>query len=355
MEEQIKFEDITVVVQGPIERGLTSACLRSVRRHLPDAKIILSTWKGTSVDAFDLDYDVLLLNDDPGYFHYNTRDKKANNVNRLIVSTLNGLRACTTRYTLKLRTDLTLTGNSFLQFFDKFGKADQNFSVFQSKLLDCSYFSRNPRMKAFEDIPLLFHPSDIALFGYTEDLGKLFDVPLMQSSEAIFLKIDTCRAARYVPEQYIFVNCLRKNGHNIGFHHQRHFTRNLAEKAERYFASNFIFLNWKEFCVTPPEKFYDAEKNDYTSCTTHIEWQELYKKYVDKKHEVPSYDRNRELLNHIEERKTRRKEEKKGIALIARLCAIPFFGCRLKPFRVAIRKKIMELFDGVFPIIKLQE
>ena len=44
MEEKITSRDISVVVQGPIHKGRTKKCLQSIRKNLPEAEIILSTW-----------------------------------------------------------------------------------------------------------------------------------------------------------------------------------------------------------------------------------------------------------------------------------------------------------------------
>ena len=79
---------MSVVVQGAIDKDYTSKCLASIRKYLPEAEIILSTWEGCDVEG--LDYDNLLLNKDPG-----TSDlirkypfEHPNNVNRQIVSTI---------------------------------------------------------------------------------------------------------------------------------------------------------------------------------------------------------------------------------------------------------------------------
>ena len=105
-------KDISVVVQGPIhtQDNLTKRVLESVRTHLPDAELILSTWKGSQIDG--LDCDVLLLNDDPGAIN-------GYNVNRQIVSTRNGLQKATRTYAVKLRTDMQLTGTGFIDFSSK--------------------------------------------------------------------------------------------------------------------------------------------------------------------------------------------------------------------------------------------
>ena len=60
----IDTKDISVVVQGAVDKENTPRCLKSLRKHLPGAEVILSTWEGTNTDG--LDYDVVLYNQDPG-------------------------------------------------------------------------------------------------------------------------------------------------------------------------------------------------------------------------------------------------------------------------------------------------
>ena len=59
----IDTKDISVVVQGAIDKGYTPLCLKSIIKYLPESEIILSTWEGREVD--NLDYDVLILSEDP--------------------------------------------------------------------------------------------------------------------------------------------------------------------------------------------------------------------------------------------------------------------------------------------------
>ena len=118
----INNADITVVVQGPVvaspdrrmDEGITEKCLASIREHLPEAKILLSTWVGQPIEG--LDYDELLLNEDPGsnVTEYGVDGKPdASNNNRQIVSSRNGLARVKTAYAMKLRSDNYLTGAQF--------------------------------------------------------------------------------------------------------------------------------------------------------------------------------------------------------------------------------------------------
>ena len=64
MEDKITSRDISVVVQGPIHKTRTKKCLQSIRKNLPAAEIILSTWQNSSVNG--MDFDILVANEDPG-------------------------------------------------------------------------------------------------------------------------------------------------------------------------------------------------------------------------------------------------------------------------------------------------
>ena len=117
-------KDITVVVQGAVDREKTPICLQSIRRMLPGAFIILSTWEGTDVDG--LEYDDVVLSEDPGGFdEFNIPFSPKNNINRQIVSTYQGLLKVKTVYALKLRTDFYLCDDGFKDFFNTYSDTKQ--------------------------------------------------------------------------------------------------------------------------------------------------------------------------------------------------------------------------------------
>ncbi len=192
----ISSNHISVVVQGPIQHqgDLTRRVLESVRTHLPDAELILSTWKGSDVSG--LECDVLLLNDDPGSLG---TGRNIDNVNRQIVSTRNGLQKATRQYAVKMRTDTLLTGTGFLDAFDRYPERRDDFKVFEHKIVIPTLYTRNPlHVSLYSGLSFFFHPSDIFQFGLREDLLLLWDVPLASVN------------FEGVPEQYIWTSCLRK-------------------------------------------------------------------------------------------------------------------------------------------------
>lgn len=327
-QNMIKFENISVVVQGVIHPDITKLTLLSIRKFLPNSKIILSTWNGSEITG--LEFDQLVLNQDPGGFnHTNLNKAKCNNVNRLILSSLNGIKAAKTKYVMKLRTDFLLTGNTFLNFFDRYNLTDPNFALFKHKVLACSYFSRNPKK-----INLAYHPSDIAFFGLKLDLLDLFDINLMPKSDEFYIFENGEWQRKYAPEQYIFISFLRKKGVNVSFSNQFPIAKKQIKLTEKYFTSNFIFLEWRFFNLKPPKKLKLYRELDHFSCITYIEWKKLYYKHViQKPNKFVGFDFERIKLNLV-------LKYYKLLKIIAKFITFFIFGKNNKKLRKKIRKKI---------------
>jgi hypothetical protein len=116
--ELIDSSRISVVIQGLthyIENDkncLFYRCVNSIKQYLPEAEIIVSTWKGQSCDESVV--DIVLYNDEPESI---TSDADINfkwNFNKMVVSTKSGIIASNREYALKFRADLSLIGIGFL-------------------------------------------------------------------------------------------------------------------------------------------------------------------------------------------------------------------------------------------------
>ncbi|MEI0799674.1 WavE lipopolysaccharide synthesis family protein [Brachyspira intermedia] len=310
----IDTKDISIVVQGAIDEKYTINCLKSIRKYLPDSEIILSTWEGSNVN--NLDYDILVLSQDPGFSLYVWEENsKPNNTNRQILSTINGLKKVNKKYSLKFRTDFILTGNNFLKYFYKFPKYEEEYKIFNNKLLACCYFSINPHK-----YQAAYQVSDLISFGFTQDLINLYDIELIKVDESYIYSYDKNRT-KYNPEQYIFIKCLEKNGKEAKSKYVDDITNESIVETERYFASNFILLNINEYNIKLPKKIlFDFKLNDlnntfFKSCYTHIEWQQLYKKWSDDKHKVPYKDKERKILENNYKKYIASKNTKKNYIL----------------------------------------
>jgi hypothetical protein len=302
----INSKDISVVVQGAIDKELTPKCLASIRKQLPNAQIILSTWIGSDVNG--LDYDILVENNDPGNtpsFDLTIKmspeiqkpKQKANNVNRQIVSTFNGLKLVKTKYALKMRTDFIIEHTGFLRYFGKFKSHTNELRVFKEKVVSFSGVHSN-------NLP--FHPCDFLYFGLTEDLVTLFDIPLQTDAQAYYCKTHDIDLEnkyldwkfflpQFVPEQYIWTNCINKfypqqiktfesfsdlSGDNI----------RLSEIAH---VNNFICINLFQYGIFPLKKeLLGLRKYYYKShLTNYIDYIHLYQKYCDKNYRMPIFEK----------------------------------------------------------------
>jgi hypothetical protein len=231
----VLINDISVVVQGPIhtQDNLTKRVLESVRTHLPDAELILSTWKGSQIDG--LDCDVLLLNDDPGAIN-------GHNVNRQIVSTRNGLQKATRTYAVKLRTDTQLTGTGFIDAFDKYPERREDFKVFEHKIVIPTLYTRNPRRS------YLFHPSDVFQFGLRSDMIELWSIPLYSKTVIFNSEFGS------PPEQFLWLSVLKEKGFNITCSLNT-LSPLLAFVSEASLFNNFIIQSFEDLTLKPPERF----------------------------------------------------------------------------------------------------
>lgn len=234
----ISGKNISVVVQGPIQRqdSLTRRVLESVRTHLPDAELILSTWKGSDVSG--LNYDILLLNDDPGAINGN------NNVNRQIVSTRNGLEKASRKYAMKLRTDTLLTGTGFLDAFERYPERRDDFKVFEHKIVIPTLYTRNPlRVSFYSGLSFFFHPSDIFQFGLKTDLWSLWNIPLSTTF------------SRCVPEQYIWITCLKSTVKDLDYLGLS--IKSRLKLHELSLSNNFLVETPETLCVQFPTRLLE--------------------------------------------------------------------------------------------------
>ena len=261
----LSSKNISVIVQGAINKEETPKCLKSVREFLPDAEIILSTWEGSDVSVLEGLYDVLLLNKDPGcgYYYKNENGIKCNNLNRQLVSTQEGLKRATRTYAMKIRSDIILTSDKFLKYFNTYPKRDENYKLFKNKILTstvCARFGFRDYAEGnrIKSVNIAFHPSDWWFFGLKEDLIKYFDIDLVKEPEfSSYYKLEENKDkfnpyiymeehnAKFAAEQYIAAECFRKNC-GINIEHGGDVSNDIIEQSRKYMINNFIFLEYSE-------------------------------------------------------------------------------------------------------------
>lgn len=267
----IASQDISVVMQGPIEwthdpvsgLGLTLALYQNVRKLLPDAEVILSTWEGQKVDNFG--FDKVILGKDPGP-QGTWPSFVPNNVNRQIVSTVAGLKAATRKYALKIRTDMVLKGIDFIDYFEKAEPltADKR-NIFSHPIITNNLSSRNTSevLKRLPNHPLPFHPSDHASFGFRDDILALWDVPLQSDEEAYYF-LDRSQANRFrladlsklAPEQYVLTSAIAKKA-PVDILHYADMRDHVIALSEFYFSTHIISVPDRLFPIHFPKYHTD--------------------------------------------------------------------------------------------------
>ncbi|MBL4915264.1 WavE lipopolysaccharide synthesis family protein [Shewanella schlegeliana] len=295
----IDFKDISVVIQGPVqayqgrsqEPGITHKCIASIRTHLPGATIILSTWEGQ--DCHGLNPDILLLNKDPGatIVSYNAKGEPGKlNFNRQIVSSAEGLKQVTTPYAVKIRSDNFLTSNDFVAAQQAFPARNDASKLFTQKVVtNTSYFRRYA-----DGQKIVMLPSDFFHFGLTEDLLKIWDIPLFPDREFDPTKAGSPQyrgAPKVGPHaEQIYCNAwLRKLDSTVPYLQHRHQNSpELLAYWERFIASNLVVLEPEQIGLGLIQRFIPKSKRPNEIC--HQDWLLLYKQYCDPSIAISKFD-----------------------------------------------------------------
>ena len=300
--QAIDSGDISVVIQGPVftqlaqhaPQGITKQVLRSLRQQLPDATLILATWKDQNIHG--LDADIILQLDDPGTTNFYKQGAKAenlyNNANRLICSTKAGLEQVKTKYTLKIRSDLLMFHPLMTAYFNHFQHNDAPWQVLEKRIIGFPIYSLKHEVSQSNNMiqPRPFHVSDWAYFGLSTDVKHLFDCPL-QDEPTTSRWFETRpkpandiwpdRLWRYSPEQYI-TSSLAQRTLGIQLEHSSQDDLELLQASERFIANNFIILDQQQWGLwsLKLQNYQDQLPADLLSgLYTHQVWVNDYKKF----------------------------------------------------------------------------
>ena len=285
--------DISVIVQGAADKKKTLKCLKRVKKNLPSAEIILSTWEGSDVSYLEKYCNRIVLNKDPGATVFDDKENKYNNLNRILVSSQNGINAATRKYVLRLRSDLALKNDNILKLADDFSTRNPEKSLFKQRIFAYEIFSIKYDIKNRNKQRMLFHISDWCYFGLKEDLQELFSIPLVhepdfsryfETHNKTIDDIHSTRLWKMSPEQYITSENAKKVFQNLKFDNYLDITDENIKISE-----NFIINNFRVF--TPKEWGISILKEEYKTVKMHIhspfiyysrtEQLKDYKKYCD--------------------------------------------------------------------------
>jgi hypothetical protein len=190
------------------EDDFTLRTVEHYRRSFSGCPIVVSTWKDESaevVQSLERAGATVIRNEFPDF-------PATCHLNYQIRSTIAGIRAmCDAgcRYVLKTRTDTRMYATNIADFLAAL--VDQ-FSVTPG-------YGAKGRLVVLDWVTRIFvphHPSDMMMFGYTQDMLNYWDVPLCSfpKSAALPIREDYADMLKVlVPEVYLCKNYLRQIGY----------------------------------------------------------------------------------------------------------------------------------------------
>lgn len=292
----INSNEISVIMQGPVygkktdneQDKITKICCKRVKELLPDCELILSTWEGTESD--DIPFDVIIYNQDPGGIPMILNGiNRMNNTNRMLVSTINGIKRAKKKYVLKLRTDMYLESLDFVDKFRLFPVNREN-SIVKERIISLS--ANNPRRGA----KIVFSISDWFEFGYRDDILKLWDISLQTIDKIVVKNGKADWADNQVAESYIWPAFLKNDSRYTDYLSKYDGAIPVDDDSidmyEKSLAENVVLYEGKQLGLNSLKywnKNYVRRDFARASCYLHYEWEQLYSKYCDKTF-VPSHD-----------------------------------------------------------------
>jgi hypothetical protein len=305
LEEQISF-----IIQGPVPQYNTNSWFKlknnllRLRNLFPKSEIILSTWYGSNTD--NLFFHKLILNKDPMAFKVVSiwEDQVFElNINRQIVSTINGLKHSSRLYSVKIRTDNVLVNQNILYLIGKsINLKKSKLSLFNNHIITLPAI--NPFWGVRGGKNLLYRSNllipDWFFAGQTNDLIELWNVPLVSYENYNGQKVFNVNKITnfYSPEQYILYQLMNKNNIKIKIlNSYEKLRKSIINESEFFLVSNFIFIPANILGLISdkyPNASYAAVPIFSQGLYTYKEWRFLYYKYISK--EVFNFPNFFELL-----------------------------------------------------------
>lgn len=180
----LNIEKIDVVVQGPYT---------DFTDHLADHYLKLSFVNNVIISCWESDKDSVKKRGVKYVRNKYPSSPGTDNKNLQIVSSLNGLKECQTRFAVKIRSDQKFTHESMSKMYHFFLQNNERDVTFQ-------YNHEKPYNKIFVagHYPyLLFAFRDHIFWGNTDDLIDLFNIPLEQNSLVDTIRVPKERLGNY--------------------------------------------------------------------------------------------------------------------------------------------------------------
>jgi hypothetical protein len=216
----------------------------SIWKQLPDATIIVSTWKGIDIKNYP---NVTIIHSEKLEEYPDSFEGKNQKHNSEIILTNAALSYVKTPYTLKWMEGLELTSTDFLQSWDKFPLKNPSYSFLKSKIIIPAALYRLD--KGYEpDILIPFLIKGWTLFGLTDDLKSFWNVPFVNLREMGDYREGKIINSSLTIDQYLIISNVKKieEFRNLSYKHHLDWTVNDLRISEKIIVNNFIIsLPWE--------------------------------------------------------------------------------------------------------------
>ena len=262
---------ISVVIQGPVydvvpERSFgTEDVVQAWRRLIgDDCSIIISTWKNKH--AINISADRIVTSEDPGETLPRAVGRTTQNHNRMIVSTVAGLKTATTEYIIKSRTDILpikCEVSGILGCLQTQNRT-KKYAMFKMPIgVFYKYtYNSNAVISARQYFyPVQRHLSDIVQIGKRHDLLDYWSAPLL-NTKTFYNNLSTADNLLSAhdnidrPESYLFHHWAAKHGYPLPNYttNSRPYLR-WSYRSERLMYANFYVFDDAQCLVTGPKHF----------------------------------------------------------------------------------------------------
>ena len=277
---------LSIVFQGPVifskKENLTLKAISSAIKFFPDAEIIFSTWKGQNLDHIRNLNIKIILSIDPGSEIRKDNPKTYHNANRIILSSLEGIKSSSNNLIIKCRSDIIFYNNHCLNYLKIYKDCDKNFKILDNKVVVSNQTTINTKYGP----KLLYHICDWFFIGQKSDLLMIFNIDFINDKDVRYYSISTKpeniidknNISRYMAEDYITYKFISKY---IKIRHDFYCDFDLVEKEkfERILASNFIVVDNNRLGFRAG-KYFKLSTRYLWKSYTYNEWISIYRKYV---------------------------------------------------------------------------
>lgn len=266
----IPSTDISVVIHGTLFRN-NGECdvlrsIRTVREHLPDAEIIISTWDTEEVGRLPPDVR-LVASSDPGGF------KSGSNINRLSLATKNGLELATRDYVLKMRADIFLSSPAMCRVRHR--EAGQ--FLLKEPITMPSLYVMNPELFPFAAM----NPSDLVMFGTRADLVDYWNHSWFEEDELAYPRPVAVLGGHCLPhmklgsEQAFCLAWLRRKGVDVRMKYKEDIRPQVLRLYSKILFEEFSVIDWRDSGLIFPKRFTIADEEHATILVTAKRWENL--------------------------------------------------------------------------------